>query len=116
MLFPVLPAIYLQRYFYSLNRPQYFNFAALGMEIAKVLIRDLVDRLDPSALIFKNINGDSFMSENQDVLNLLLRSKCAAIDYVEAGGEVRMRHLNIQKKYNNRSITNKFFFHTSVIV
>lgn len=81
----VLPALFLQSYYYTSTRPNYFNFATIGMEISKRLVKELMEYMDESNGIFKDIMSNSFTWTNQDLLNLFLKSRCAAEDYLSAG-------------------------------
>lgn len=93
VIFLAIPALFLQSYFYSQSKPGFFNYAILGTEIARIIIKECVEYIDESKDIFKDILGNSFTWANQELLNLYLRSRCAAEDYIAAGLEVGLNNV-----------------------
>lgn len=94
-LFLVIPAYFLQKSFYSATRPNNLNYAAIGAQISKRIIQEIFSDMDETNEIFSGIFSNSITWVNQDVLNIFIRSKCAADDYVVSGIGVSKRFISI---------------------
>lgn len=83
-IFSVIPAYYLQNFFYSSTRPSYLNYAGLGLQIAKGIVKDILSNMNGTNDIFDGIFENSFQWAKGDVVNILARSKCSVDNYIES--------------------------------